>query len=457
MTTTTINNDDNNNTKSTITLPFQGDPSLLLPDDDAELWNGAGDGFHCQEYLGPSQPPPQNDDDDDEYWDDDRPVVWFQCTIPTITTTELPETSSTSVSTKATTTTTKMVSLTFECLEPSCDVLMQDEKSSTATATGGKKDYDYDGAMDPFFFDPGYTLAGKTGFQIWPGSRLLVEALLVPLSTTTETSNTNIRLVQWQERIQNPKESDATIRILELGSGVGMVGTSLAAVAGAHVLLTDLKTLVENSTQPNLQRNSTSTSTKIPDVNSCWLTKHHMKNMVSIGKGWAATTPIDWTIPLISTDTFSSDHHQNNNIQQQQNIQNQLELEDIQNIDLILASDCIWLVSMMEPLFDIVDCIFTHNPQAKFLLSFQRRDGTNHEDNNDNDNNDDDPKTTSSSNKKMFTTVDSVLKTMMEERKWSVQCLAWRPTNTTTTTTTTTTDNQDPKEVFLFEASVDRT
>jgi predicted nicotinamide N-methyase len=195
--------------------------------------------------------------------------------------------------------------------------------------------------------------------------------------------------------------------VLELGSGVGVVGASLAA-AGAHVLLTDLKTLVQHSTQPNLERNaSTISATTSAFPPPAWLPS----NAVPIGNGWAASTAVDWTIPLGE------------------------QLEDaervMENVEVIIASDCVWLVNMMEPLFETVDSVFGRNPNAKLLLSFQRRDPAK-----------DTTTSTSTTTSSMFTTVDHVLTTMMEQRKWSVHCLAWRPIH-----------QSDPKEVFLFEAT----
>jgi hypothetical protein len=344
-------------------LPFQGEPSQLRP---------VSEGFHCHETL---QLKKEADDNDDE-WDDGGKVVIFHCTLPE-----------------------KGKFLTFQCLEPSCGVLLEQEES----AAGEEED---NGAVDPFFFDPGYTLAGKTGFQVWPGSRLLVEALTFPrnhekpLPLLVVPPSDSPPLRNWQQRLAKGA------RVLELGSGVGVVGASLAAV-GAHVLLTDLKTLVQHSTQPNLERNASTSAFPPPP----WLPT----NAVPIGSGWAASTAVDWTIPLDE------------------------QLEDaervMENVEVIIASDCVWLVNMMEPLFETVDSVFRRNPNAKLLLSFQRRDphdtggstGTT---------------STSSTSSSIFTTVDRVLTTMMEQRKWSVQCLAWRPIH-----------QSDPEEVFLFEAT----
>lgn len=62
------------------------------------------------------------------------------------------------------------------------------------------------------------------------GTRLLIESLLFP------SSDDNARLVT----IQNELNSECGKNILELGGGVGVVGTMLAAATKSKVLLTDL-------------------------------------------------------------------------------------------------------------------------------------------------------------------------------------------------------------------------
>ena len=59
---------------------------------------------------------------------------------------------------------------------------------------------------------------------------MLVESLLFPLS------GDNDRLVQIQKELN----SEDGKNILELGAGVGVVGTTLAAATSCKVLLTDL-------------------------------------------------------------------------------------------------------------------------------------------------------------------------------------------------------------------------
>lgn len=262
--------------------------------------------------------------------------------------------------------------LEFACREPSCGALLPGE-------TAVKQDVSH---VDPNFFDAGYTLAGRTGFQVWTGTRFLLETLLWPNNTHDVD-----RLQYWQESLSNKN-------VLELGAGVGVVGISLASV-GAHVLLTDLPTLVENAIEPNLIRNETTNAeTKCPE----WLSSY--SNAVSINDGWAATTPVDWNQP----------------------VEHQLTEKQKCPIDLIVASDCVFLVSMLNSLLDTVAEIFTSSPNASLLLSFQRRDAQDGDES------------------ESFTTVNRVMKNV-QARKWCMECLAWRPVVV----------GNDTSQVFVFE------
>jgi len=250
--------------------------------------------------------------------------------------------------------------------------------------------------VDPFFFDKGYTLAGKTGFQVWSGTRLLIESLLFPLL------DDNDQLVKIQKSL-------STKKIIELGAGVGVVGTAMA-FSGCQVLLTDLPTLVEHSLLPNLICNRENErgikSTKEPR----WLHKasHNMRfeenedneNVVfPIGNngGWASITTIDWTEPLNE------------------------QVSSITSLDWIVASDCVWLVSMLESLLNTVDSLFRKNHNARLLLSFQRREST---------------------DRSRFSSVSSIVNSV-HEREWSLDCLAWRHVRQE--------GENEPKEVFVFE------
>mmetsp|Transcript_32897 Transcript_32897/g.59331 ORF Transcript_32897/g.59331 Transcript_32897/m.59331 type:complete len:327 (+) Transcript_32897:111-1091(+) len=280
--------------------------------------------------------------------------------------------------------------LEFNCREPSCGALEGDEKAAKLA------DDDY--TVDPNFFDEGYSMAGATGFKVWTGSRLLIETLAWPQSDDCE------RLKEIQKVISSGAQ------LIELGSGVGVVGTYLSAI-GSQVLLTDLPTLVENAIDCNLLRNK-----KIPasipilssDENACpsWLAPDGMR----IGKGWANSTSLDWTFPL----------------------DEQLTKDQSSSIDFIIASDVVFLASMLTSLLNTVQSLFnassSNNPS--FILSFQRRDAKDGEES------------------ATFTTVNGVI-AAVEKRGWSLDCLAWRPVTVRKEADGAVID--DESEVFVFE------
>jgi len=279
--------------------------------------------------------------------------------------------------------------LEFNCREPSCGALEGEEEAAKLA------DEDY--TVDPNFFDEGYSMAGATGFKVWTGSRLMIETLAWPQSDDCE------RLKQIQTRISSGA------RLIELGSGVGVVGTYLSVI-GSHVLLTDLPTLVENAIDCNLLRNQTLASmpndTSDEDICPSWLAP----DGVRIGKGWANCASLDWTIPL----------------------DEQLTEDQSASVDFIIASDVVFLTSMLTSLLHVVQSIFeaSSSNDTSFILSFQRRDAKDGEE------------STS------FTTVDGVI-SAVEERGWSLDCLAWRPVTVKKETDGVVTD--DTSEVFVFE------
>lgn len=206
-----------------------------------------------------------------------------------------------------------------------------------------------------------------------------MEALV--LATTTDDST----LLTFQERIAHGA------RVIELGAGVGLLGTTLAW-AGAQVLLTDLPTLTESAIQPNLIRNSSSKETTtaaqvvVPPPPS-WLAnlldQHGEPTVRRVGNGWAASTSIDWTIPLES----------------------QIPLEQRQAVDIIVASDCIWLASLLDSLLDTAQSLFDHGAST-LLMAFQKRE--------------------MNIGSATFTTIQHLLDAL-KNRGWSIQSRAWRP------------------------------
>ena len=355
-------------------------------------------GFECGESVA-------TDNDTDNVTDDEEEigVVSLYCTLP-------PSPSSSSGTNSSACAKKSNAKLTFSCRGRSVGALLPTEDSVDETILDSADAYE---TVDPFLFNEDYTPAGRTGFQVWSGTRLLIESLCwEPTYSGSEARNEEDesakeeRLAQYRRLIM----SDASgadgnkCNILELGSGVGVVGATLAAV-GANVLLTDLPTLVDNAVWPNLMRNTNSTGggddgDNIPESSPSWLGD----DAVRIGRGWASATPLDWTKPLSP---------------------NQLGASQIESIELVVASDCVWLVSMLDALLDTVQGVFDQSKRSpKFLMSFQRRDASGGDDS------------------ALFTTVDRVLKSV-KERGWSFDCLAWRPVQLG--------DGEGDKEVFIFE------
>ncbi len=404
------------------------DPSLLLTPHPS---------FQCSEEIAPRTALLEEDDEEE------LGRIKFACTIPLISSSEsasscsnnthiqrnpLVEQDTPSINQNPT-----LSTLHFRCREESVGFLNSNENSEISTRSTSEKDDSIDGIVDPNFFDSGYTLAGRTGFQIWAGSRVMMEALLpwrgiyTTKSTIDNNQNTNelssvTTLVQNVDACNKLKYYQHLIsngaKILELGSGVGVVGTSLAAVGG-EVLLTDLPTLVDYSLWPNvIMNNKNAHKNNDIDNNDCeklneetkkshsspsWLGNH----AVPIHNGWASCKTMDWSKPLTS----------------------QLSHEQIQNIELIVSCDCVWLVSMLDGLLDSVSSIFENSAarDVSFLMSFQRRD------------------TKDGNQSSTFTTVDRVL-TSVEERGWKFECLAWRRV-----VVSGDDDFKEEKDVFVFE------
>jgi hypothetical protein len=186
-----------------------------------------------------------------------------------------------------------------------------------------------------------------------------------------------------------------------------------------HTNVVERPTLVQNSLLPNLKRNREESRAKgVDDGDSLrkptWLRKASSNIefedeeedeeedddlVFPIGNigGWASVANIDWTVPLNE------------------------EVSSISSLDWIIASDCVWLVSMLDSLLNTVDSLFKLNPNARLLLSFQRRD---------------------SGDIVRFSSVSSIISSV-RTRKWSIECLAWRHVRQE--------GERELKEVFVFE------
>ncbi|KAL7478910.1 hypothetical protein ACHAW6_004666 [Cyclotella cf. meneghiniana] len=322
--------------------PFEQSPSNHLPINPQ---------LKCGESFIPPDGPLHDDDDGD--FDDDVRSYRFHVTLPPSH--DVPP-------------------LDFRSRERSSGTGVLRPRSDETTSL----DTAYDGPMDPHFFERGFYLEAKTGFQVWPGSRFLLEALLCDLPVGEDDAAWD-RLRYWQNRLASVRP----LRILEVGSGMGVVGTTLAA-AGGRVLVTDLPVLVRHGIRPNLMRNRTK-----PRENdlapSSFLTALHPEEEercppVPIGRGYARPAVLDWFRP----------------------VESQLAASVVSDVDLVVACDCIFLEKIVDPLLDTLASIFRSSRDAACLFTYQRRNLMG-----------------------VFIGLEELLR-RIDERGWSVRCLAWR-------------------------------
>lgn len=252
------------------------------------------------------------------------------------------------------------VKLSFNCRDKSSGVLLPSEPAALPSAD----DADNENMSDPFFFEKGFYLEAKTGFQPWPGTRLMIEAF---------TCMKNERMEYWQTRL-----ASKDLTILEVGAGVGIVGTCLAAVGG-NVLLTDLQVLVEHSIRPNLKRNEH----RVNEGNArgkhldFFLGSHECSR---IEDGWAQAAVLDWFEPIAE----------------------QLPHTTSSAFDVIVACDCMWMRKLIDPLFSVIATLFQHKKKPSFLFTYQRRNMMG-----------------------VFIGMEELLERIVQ-RGWGVECVAWR-------------------------------
>ena len=448
---------------------FQCEEKIIVDDDDNG--DGEGAGADIVAVVVGEEDEDGDDNDDSESENYDGYTYQFSCTVPCRRQLQQQQEQDDESSKNS-----QRKYLTFQCRGRSVGVMLESDTHNNNSKNNNidvdddiDDDDDEQPMLDPFFFDEGYTLAGRTGFQVWAGSRLLLESLLYPFTSTQQqqrllsqgsstTPSEDIvdtpRLQYWQRKIlrmqssQTPSKSQKSqddneipraLKVLELGSGVGLVGTSLAAL-GHQVVLTDLPTLIKHSVLPNMKLNSfrkksnkdskdRQITAEDPSSPPSWLAsiisggKDTRKNAargyhlcpIQAGNdqdfGWMRELSLDWTKPL-QVQVPNAD-------------------QSFQDLDLVIASDCVWLKSMLDSLLDTMASIFdVSGSQTSFILSFQRRDKNSRNrsiPNQTHDRSSKPPDSTSSSSSSMFTTVESILEAI-DQRGWTWECLAWRYT-----------------------------
>lgn len=232
--------------------------------------------------------------------------------------------------------------------------------------------------IDTSFFEPDYTVAAATAELIWEGSWTMIELLRDELAPRVEGGR----------------------RVVELGSGTGLLGLCAAAVGG-HVLLTDIAAVAKTSLKQNVLLNSSSSSSNAESAGSSSTSGGSSSGAAAAGaadsgapsadapaaassvssvvdgvdggtvstpgedagESWAEAVPVgvhggsasaaalDWTVPV--TD--------------------QTAPNDPRNADLLIACECVWLEELAGPFVDTIFELMQGPKSPACLLCYRDR------------------------------------------------------------------------------------
>eukprot|EP01126_Amoeba_proteus_P047150 TRINITY_DN5367_c0_g1_i1.p1 TRINITY_DN5367_c0_g1~~TRINITY_DN5367_c0_g1_i1.p1 ORF type:complete len:250 (-),score=44.10 TRINITY_DN5367_c0_g1_i1:73-822(-) len=143
------------------------------------------------------------------------------------------------------------------------------------------------------FFDPNYTCAAYTGSSVWEGSWVMMDYLKNHPSLVTGK------------------------KVVELGSGTGLLGLAIAALGG-HVLCTDLSVVTKGVLHTNIIQNSVNAPDPIENSWSC---------SRRVGSGSITSLALDWT----------------------RNLSEQVGANDPLDNEVVMAVETVWLKELILP------------------------------------------------------------------------------------------------------------
>ena len=189
--------------------------------------------------------------------------------------------------------------------------------------------------VDPSFFDPGYSVAASTGHVMWEGSWALIRLLQsLPDAPQRAGGGRLSRLVRGR-------------RVVELGAGTGLLGLCMAA-RGAHVLLTDVRPVVEDTLRGNVARNAGGAD----GGGGATPGGRGWAGAVRVGEGSARAATLDWTDPVQAQCEGGNDPRE---------------------AQVVVAAECIWLRDLLEPFLATALALMRGPARPPCLLCFRER------------------------------------------------------------------------------------
>lgn len=161
------------------------------------------------------------------------------------------------------------------------------------------------------FFEEDFNAAAQTGFFLWDGCFELIDQLRSGLGDVLKGA-----------------------RVVELGTGTGLGGL-VAAAFGAHVMLTDLPSVVNDITKKNIDENSVpllSDDSKVSEKGEHW--KRPWTGARALQKGTVCGMPLDWFKPVDEQVRTGSN--------------------DPRDARFIITTECVFLTELVEPFVNTV-------------------------------------------------------------------------------------------------------